>query len=277
MDVGVENFEREVLEASKTVPVVVDFWAPWCAPCRALKPILEKLEHEYAGRFKLAKVNSDENQELAATFGVRSIPDVMAFKGGKAVSHFLGAQPESQVRAFIEGLLPSPSELERARARELRAAGDAANAVAALRKAVHLDAKNDLARLDLAELLIQLKQLGEAEAALAHVQPDSNLDARTEALRNALAFARAGGSEDDLEAKIEANPSDLEARLALAGAYAGRRAWREAMDQLLEILRRDRAWRDGEARKQMLAIFNLAAGETELVSEYRRKLSSALY
>ena len=277
MDVGVENFEREVLEASKTVPVVVDFWAPWCAPCQALKPILEKLEHEYAGRFKLAKVNSDENQELAATFGVRSIPDVMAFKGGKAVSHFLGAQPESQVRAFIEGLLPSPSELERARARELRAAGDAANAVAALRKAVHLDAKNDLARLDLAELLIQLKQLGEAEAALAHVQPDSNLDARTEALRNALAFARAGGSEDDLEAKIEANPSDLEARLALAGAYAGRRAWREAMDQLLEILRRDRAWRDGEARKQMLAIFNLAAGEAELVSEYRRKLSSALY
>jgi putative thioredoxin len=277
MDVSAENFEREVLEASKTVPVVVDFWAPWCAPCRALKPILEKLEAEYAGRFKLAKVNSDENQQLAATFGVRSIPDVMAFKGGKAVSHFLGAQPESQVRAFIEGLLPSPSELERARARELRAAGDAANAVAALRKAVHLDAKNDLARLDLAELLIQLKQLEEAEAALALVQPDSNLDARSEALRNALAFARAGGSEDDLAAKIEANPGDLEARLALAGAYAGRRAWREAMDQLLEILRRDRAWRDGEARKQMLAIFNLGAGEAELVSEYRRKLSSALY
>lgn len=272
-----ENFEREVLEASKTVPVVVDFWAPWCAPCRALGPILEKLEQEYAGRFKLAKVNSDDNQELAATFGVRSIPDVMAFKGGKAVSHFLGAQPESQVRAFIEGLLPSPSELERARARELRAAGDAANAVAALRKAVHLDAKNDLARLDLAELLIQLKQLEEAEAALAQVQADSNLDARAEALRNALAFARAGGSEDDLAAKIEANPGDLEARLALAGAYAGRQAWREAMDQLLEILRRDRAWRDGEARKQMLAIFNLAAGEAELVAEYRRKLSSALY
>ncbi len=277
MDVSAESFEREVLEASKTVPVVVDFWAPWCAPCRALKPILEKLEQEYAGRFKLAKVNSDENQQLAATFGVRSIPDVMAFKGGKAVSHFLGAQPERQVRAFIEGLLPSPSELERARARELRAAGDAANAVAALRKAVHLDAKNDLARLDLAELLIQLKQLEEAEAALALVQPDSNLDARTEALRNALAFARAGGSEDDLAAKIEANPGDLEARLALAGACAGRHAWREAMDQLLEILRRDRAWRDGEARKQMLAIFNLAAGEAELVAEYRRKLSSALY
>jgi len=277
MDVSAESFEREVLEASKTMPVVVDFWAPWCAPCRALKPILEKLEKEYTGRFKLAKVNSDDNQQLAAAFGVRSIPDVMAFKGGKAVSHFLGAQPESQVRAFIEGLLPSPSELERARARDLRAAGDAANAVAALRKAVHLDAKNDLARLDLSELLIQLKQLEEAEAALAQIQPDADLDARADALRNALAFARAGGSEDDLAAKIEASPGDLEARLALAGAYAGRRAWREAMDQLLEILRRDRAWREGEARKQMLAIFNLAAGEAELVAEYRRKLSSALF
>jgi putative thioredoxin len=277
MDVSAADFEREVIEASKGIPVVVDFWAPWCAPCRALTPILDKLEKEYAGRFKLAKVNSDENQELAAAFGVRSIPDVMAFKDGKAVSHFLGAQPERQVRAFIESLLPSPSELERARARELRAGGDAANAVAALRKAVHLDAKNDLARLDLAELLIQLKQLQEAESALAMVRPDASLDTRTEALRKALAFARSGGSEDDLEARIAANPGDLEARLALAGAYANRRAWREAMDQLLEILRRDRGWRDGEARKQMLAIFNLAAGEAELVSEYRRKLSTALF
>lgn len=277
MDVSAADFEREVIEASKDIPVVVDFWAPWCAPCRALTPVLDKLEKEYAGRFKLAKVNSDENQELAAAFGVRSIPDVMAFKGGKAVSHFLGAQPERQVRAFIESLLPSPSELERARARELRAGGDAANAVAALRKAVHLDARNDLARLDLAELLIQLKQLDEAEAALAEIRPDTQLDARSDALKNALAFARSGGSEDDLEGKIAANPGDLEARLALAGAYANRRAWREAMDQLLEILRRDRGWRDGEARKQMLAIFNLAAGEAELVSEYRRKLSSALY
>jgi putative thioredoxin len=277
MDVSAQNFEREVLEASKTVPVVVDFWAPWCAPCRQLKPILEKLEQEYGGRFKLVKLNSDENQDLAAAFGVRSIPDVMAFKDGKAVSHFLGAQPERQVRAFIESLLPSPSELERARARALRAAGDAANAVAALRKAVHLDAKNDLARLDLAELLIQLKQLEEAEAVLDAVQANSQLDARTAALRQSLGFARSGGGEDDLEAKIEANPSDLEARLALAGAYAGRRAWREAMDQLLEILRRDRGWRDGEARKQMLAIFNLAAGDADLISEYRRKLSSSLY
>ena len=123
VDVDARSFEREVIEASKQAPVVVDFWAPWCGPCRVLKPILEKLADEYQGRFKLAKVNSDENVELASSFGVRSIPDVVAFRDGKPVSHFLGAVPESQVRAFIEQLLPSPSELERARARTGMRAG----------------------------------------------------------------------------------------------------------------------------------------------------------
>src|SRR5687767_9064544 len=166
MDVTSASFERDVLEASAGVPVLVDFWAPWCAPCRALGPILEKLEREYAGRFRLAKVNSDENQDLAAAFGVRSIPDVMAFRDGKPVAHFLGAQPESQVRAFIDRLLPSASELERLKGGE-----------AALRKALELDARNDAARLDLAELLIAGKRIDEAEALLADVQANADLDA----------------------------------------------------------------------------------------------------
>src|SRR6266446_4475773 len=120
VDVTTDTFEREVIEASNSTPVVVDFWAPWCGPCRVLKPILEKLSAEYGGKFKLAKVNSDENQEIAAEYGIRSIPDVMAFKDGKPVSHFLGAVPESQVRAFIDSLIPAPSEIERVRAAELR-------------------------------------------------------------------------------------------------------------------------------------------------------------
>jgi len=279
VDVTTDTFEREVIEASKSTPVVVDFWAPWCGPCRVLKPILEKVASDYDGRFKLAKVNSDENQEIAAAYGVRSIPDVMAFRDGKPVSHFLGAVPESQVRAFIDALIPTPSEIERARAAELREAGDLAGAVEALRKAIDLDPANDPARLDLAELLIELKRVDEAEAALAAVQPNIDWDDRLANLRAALAFARAAGSgasEAELKATLSANSTDHEARFALASLYAGSKLYREALDELLEIVRRDRNWKDGEARKQILAIFKLAEKQPDLVSDYRRKLASAL-
>lgn len=278
IDVTNDTFEREVIEASKSTPVVVDFWAPWCGPCRVLKPILEKLSAEYGGRFKLAKVNSDENQEIAAAYGIRSIPDVMAFKDGKPVSHFLGAVPESQVRAFIEELIPTPSEIERARAAELRQAGDLAGAVEALRKALDFDPAYDPARLDLAGLLIELKRMDEAEAALAAVQPNIDWDERLATLRAALAFARSAGSasEAELKAKLAANLADHETRFALAGLYAGTKRYGEAIDELLEIVRRDRNWKDGQARKQILAIFNLAEKQSELVSEYRKKLASAL-
>jgi putative thioredoxin len=279
IDVTNDTFEREVLEASKSTPVVVDFWAPWCGPCRALKPILEKLALEYDGRFKLAKVNSDENREIAAAYGIRSIPDVMAFKDGKAVSHFLGAVPESEVRAFIDDLIPTPSEIERARAAKLREAGDPAGAVETLRKASNLDPANDLARLDLADLLIELKRVDEVEAVLAAVQPNIDLDERLATLRAALAFARSAGSgsETELKTRLSMNLADHEARFALAGLYAGSKKYREALDALLEIVHRDTNWKDGEARKQILAIFNLAEKQPELVSEYRRKLASALH
>jgi putative thioredoxin len=278
VDVTTDTFEREVIGASNSTPVVVDFWAPWCGPCRVLKPILEKLSAEYGGKFKLAKVNSDENQEIAAAYGIRSIPDVMAFKDGKPVSHFLGAVPESQVRAFVDSLIPTSSEIERARAAELREAGDLTAAAEALRKAIDLDPANDLVRLDLAGLLIELKHIDEAEAALAAVQPNFDLDERLATLRAALAFARSAGSasEAELKAKLATNPGDHETRFALAGLYAGSKRYRETLSELLEIVRRDRNWKDGQARKQILAIFNLAEKQPELVSEYRKELASAL-
>ncbi len=280
VDATAASFEHEVLEASKTLPVLVDFWAPWCGPCKALTPILEKLAAAYAGRFKLVKVNSDDNVELATAFGVRSIPDVMAFRDGKPVAHFLGALPEPQVRAFIDKLLPSPSELERMRAAELKQSGDHANAVAALRKALDLDAANDPARLDLAELLIQIKRHDEAAKLLDEIRPNIDFDARVEALKAAVAFAQSraeGPDEEALRAKLTANPDDHEARLAIARLHAGAKRYTEALDQLLEIVRRDKDWNDGEARKQMLNIFNLAANQQALISEYRRKLASTLY
>jgi len=279
-DVTSATFEHEVLEASKTVPVVVDFWAPWCAPCKVLKPILEKLAAEYNGRFKLAKVNSDDNQELAAAFGIRSIPDVMAFRDGKPVSHFLGALPESQVRAFIDGVLPKPSEIEQARAAALRAAGDAEGAIAALRSALALDPSNDPARLDLAELLVEHARADEAEALLDAVRSNIDWDARVDALRAAVSFARmraSGTTEPTLTAKLAKDPTDHAARFALAELHAGARRYREALDELIEIVRRDKAWNDGAARKQVLNIFNLVENDDALVSEYRKKFASALY
>ena len=277
LEVTAETFEQDVLEASRQAPVVVDFWAPWCAPCRALGPVLEKLAGEYGGRFRLAKVNTEENGELAQAFNVRSIPDVRAFRGGRQVDQFMGALPEPRVRAFIEDVVPSPAELEWLRAAELRLAGDLAAALAALRKALELNPQLHLARIDLAEVLMETGQHEEASTQLAGVPDDPDWDARVASLRQAVAFAQAGGSESDLSARVAADPGDLEARLALAGALAARKAWRDALEHLLEIVRRNKSWRDGEARKQMIAIFNLAAADEDLVGEYRRKLASVLF
>ena len=276
VDVTSATFEQEVLEASHQVPVVVDFWAPWCGPCRTLGPMLERLAAEGDGRFKLVKVNSDENQELSQAFGIRSIPDVRAFRNGEQVDQFMGVLPERQLREFIDNIAPPPAEAARLKAAALRAAGDNEGATAALRTAVALDAGNQLARIDLAEVLLESGHVDEAAQHLEGVRQNIDWDARVASLKQGIGYARSGGNENELAERVAANPADMEARLALAGALAARKAWREAMAQLLEIIGRDKGWRDGEARKQMLAMFNLAAGDAQLVSEYRRKLASAL-
>jgi len=245
-DVTTKTFEQEVLDASKTVPVIVDFWAPWCGPCRSLTPIIEKVVGEFKGRVKLVKVNSDDNPELSQAFRVQSIPNVIAFKDGRAVSQFVGAQPESQIRAFIEKLLPSQMEAALKNAEDLLAAGN----------------------------------LDDAERQLAVIKSDPSIAARIEAVRQGIAYARAGDqgpAEAELRAKLEANPADHESRLALAGVYAGQRRYQEAMDELLEILKRAKNWREGEARKQLLSLFTLASSQPALVAEYRRKLASAMF
>ena len=275
LDVGLADFAQHVLEESKHRPVVVDFWAPWCGPCKSLKPVLEKLAAEYGGKFLLAKINSDDNQELAARYGVRGIPSVKAFVNGQMVDEFSGALPEGEVRAFLDRLAPSPTEALRAQAAALRAAGDLSAALQTLVDASRLDPAHLGVRLDAAEIMLDLNEADEAQRLIGSVAEDA--DPRVPQLKARLQFmGTAGEDQAALAARVAANETDLEARLKLANLLVAAGQYEAGMDQLLEIVRRDRGFEDDIGRKTLLSVFNLLGG-SELVSRYRRLLASALY
>jgi putative thioredoxin len=286
LEIDEDSFEHEVLQASRSLPVVVDFWAPWCGPCRALGPLLEQLERGYAGRFKLVKVNADINPQLAARFQVRSIPYVLVFLDTAAVDGFVGALPEQQLRAFLDRVVPPPSELERRRARELAERGDGAAATAALRSALLLDPSNANAQLDLAELLLadaapvpEAVRLDEAERALAAARGLLRDEARFRALETRLSSLRSSATLpdlDELRQRVSADPADLSARLALAQRYIAVRCFEPALEELLEILRCRRGPQVEVARRIILDVFELAADQSELVTRYRRQLAAAI-
>src|SRR5574340_1448822 len=186
LDVGLADFTQHVIEESKRRPVVVDFWAPWCGPCKSLKPILEKLAAEYGGKFLLAKINSDENQELAARYGVRGIPNVKAFVNGEVGDEVSGALPEGEVRAFLDRLVPGPADELRRQAAGVRAAGDAAGALKLLAEASKIDPGHIGVRLDAAEIMLDLNEADEARRLLGGVPDDA--DPRVPALKARLQF-----------------------------------------------------------------------------------------
>jgi len=278
-ETGTDTFERDVLKASEKVPVLVDFWAPWCAPCRALKPILEKLAGEYQGRFLLAKVNSDDHPQLSAQFGVRGIPNVKAFVDGKLADEFTGALPEAGVRAFIDRLIPTPGEKLRRSARALVAQGDFDEAERHLRSALAVEPSNHGARLDLVELLLAKNSQAEADAMFAPI-PERERDERAERLYSVLALWKRSQqlpALEELEAKLAANPDDLPSRLALGERLLADKRYEPALAALLEVVRRDRGALRTSARKLMVEVFKLAEDQPGLVSEYRRLLAGALY
>ncbi len=296
INVTIENLEAEVIEASQHTPVLVDFWATWCGPCKVIGPLLEKVEIDYAGRFKLVKIDSDQEQQLAQAFGVRSIPTCVLMINGQPVDGFMGALPEGQIKAFLDKHLPPAEEVEaaaeEAEALDALAEGDLEGALEKLRHAVQTDPNNDDARFDLVKLLLEMELDDDAKVAFAPVIAKSAGVRRLDSLNRWIQARDAHAEVADpqaraaeLQARIAANKRDFDSRFALAQLLLAHSQFVPAMDELLEILMRDKAGNDELARKTFIAILDVieppkpkvAEGqvppEDPTVATYRRRLS----
>ena len=279
-----KTFQADVIEASRTQPVVVDFWAPWCGPCKTLGPILEKLVNAAQGAVRMVKVNVDENPEIAQALRIQSIPTVYAFKNGQPLDGFASALPESQVKAFIERLTgpmgPSPIDQILEEGEALLEEGDAAMAAQAFAAVLQQQPKEVRAIAGLARCYLRAGDLEKTEQTLALAPPEAQNHQALASVRAEIKLASKAGDADEissLKARVGSDPKNLQARFDLAAALAGANQHEEAVNELLEIVRRDRKWNDEAARKQLLTIFEALGPTHEVSVAGRRRLSSILF
>jgi putative thioredoxin len=277
IDASDRDFESAVIERSQQTPIVVDFWAPWCGPCHTLGPLLERLAEEHHGAFILAKVNVDESPELSRALNIQSIPMVLGFRDGKGVAEFVGALPEAAVRQFLATVLPSEAERLAVEAAELWSAGSHAESEATFQRALELDARCDRALFGLAGILADRDAYDTALQLLDRISAGplrQDADRLAAEIRIRLA---GGGDENSLRVKLAANPADLETRLLLGQVLAALSKYEEALTEDLEIVRRNRGFRDGAARKAMLDIFDLLGADSAITNHYRSELAKVLF
>ena len=278
-----KDFMRDVVDASRQVPVLVDFWAPWCGPCRQLTPLLEKAVRAAKGAVKLVKMNIDEHPQIPGQMGVQSIPAVFAFQDGKPVDGFMGALPEARIKSFIARLIGDESADAAAdldAADEALAAGDANTAAQAFAEALQKDAENDRAAAGLAKCYIKTGDLTRAEQTLALVPPAKADSAAVASARASLELARKAanaGDAESLRAKLAANPNESQSRFDLAVALNAKGDRQGALDELLTIIRKDRAFNDDAARKQLLQLFDAWGASDPATISGRQRLSSLLF